>query len=206
MASMVRMLALFFFHHVYILNNSRLGPIVRINPHEVHIHDPGFYDTIYSMSHVMDKPSYTKYQFSAPGATFSTVEHELHHQRKASVSSYYSKRKIIEQAPFIQSQVDKICRRITKEYVGTGRDLNLNNVFGSFVADVATVTAFDRSYGFLDQADFISPFITSLTSLKAFAHYSIQFPWMPRLLAQVPTAWLRIMQSSITPALEFKNV
>lgn len=85
-----------------------VGPIIRINPHEVHIRDPDYYETIYSTTRLgIDKPSYAKYQFSAPGAIVSTPEHELHRQRKTVLNPFFSKRAVLKQARAIQGQVDK---------------------------------------------------------------------------------------------------
>ena len=79
------------------------GPIVRINPYEIHIRDPDYYETTYSTSmQGIDKPSYTSHQFGVPGATFSTIEHELHRQRKTALNPFFSKRRILGQAPSVQ--------------------------------------------------------------------------------------------------------
>lgn len=182
-------------------------PIVRISPYEIHIRDPDYYETIYSTSmQGIDKPSYTKHQFGAPGATFSTIEHELHRQRKTALNPFFSKRRILEQALSVQSQVDKICHRLTTEYAGTEKILKLGDLFSCFTADVATTYAFDRSYNFLDTPDFVSPFTKSIEGFKKFAHYAIQFPLIPQLLANLPDSLLLILQPGMLAAYQFKRV
>lgn len=190
--------------------NRRLniaGPIVRISPHEIHIRDPDYYETIYSTSvQGIDKPRYTKHQFGAPGATFSTVEHELHRQRKTALNPFFSKRRILEQASSVQRQVDKICHRLTTEYAGTEKVLVLGDLFSCFTADVVTSYAFDRSYNFPDAPDFISPFTKSIEGFKKFAHYAIQFPLIPQLLANLPDSLLMVLQPGMLAAYQFKRV
>jgi hypothetical protein len=182
------------------------GPIIRINPHEIHIRDPDYYESIYSNDQGIDKPVYTSYQFGSPGATFSTIGHELHRQRKAVLLPFFSKRKIIEQAPNIQSRVEEICYRLRNEYAGTDKILNLCDLFSCFTADVITRYAFDRSYDFLAAPDFISPFTKSINSFKKFGHYAIQFPWLAKLLARLPEALLMVIQPSMIAALQYKRV
>lgn len=190
-------------HHSLIIT----GPIVRISPHEIHIRDPDFYENIYSTSvQGIDKPNYTKHQFGAPGATFSTIEHELHRQRKTALNPFFSKRRILEQAPSVQCQVNKICHRLTREYAGTGKILVLGDLFSCFTADVVTSYAFDRSYNFLDAPDFISPFTKSIEGFKKFAHYAIQFPLIPQLLASLPDSLLMVLQPGMLAAYQFKRV
>ena len=188
------------------LMHPQKGPIVRITPHEIHIYDPDFYEAIYSQSQGIDKPLYAKQQFAVPGAIFSTIEHEIHRQRKAALLPYFSKRKILEQVPNIQHKVDKFCDRLANEYARTNKVLNLCDLFSCFTADIITKYAFDRSYNYLGAPDFISPFTTSINSFKKFGHYAIQFPWLPKLLARLPDILLMILQPSMVAAFQFKEV
>lgn len=184
-----------------------VGPIIRISPHEVHIRDPDYYEKIYSTTRPgIDKPSYVKYQFSAPGAIVSTPEHELHRQRKTVLNPFFSKRAVLKQAPAIQAQADKICSRLATEYAASGKVLALGDLFSSYTADVITKYAFDQTYNFLDAPDFISPFTRSIEGFKKFAHHAIQFPLLPRILARLPDRVLMTVQPGMLAALEYKRV
>src|ERR1700753_679412 len=91
------------------------GPIVRINPHEIHIQDPEAYETIYSQGQSIDKPQYFEQQFGSPGAMFGTVKHDLHKQRRSVLLPFFSKRKVTEQVPQIFQHIDKIRWRLQDE-------------------------------------------------------------------------------------------
>ena len=115
------------------INVNIAGPIVRINPHEVHIHDPEFFDIIYTQSPGYDKPSAIQYRFGAPYAAFSTPEHEIHRKRRAAMSTFFSKKSILQQSPPIQAKVDKLCGRLANDYAGKDKVVVLNHLFTCYV-------------------------------------------------------------------------
>lgn len=78
----------------------------------------------------------------------------------------------------------------------------MGDLFSSYTADVITKYAFDQTYNFL----FISPFTKSIEGFKKFAHYAIQFPCLPRVLARLPDRILMTLQPGMLAALEYKRV
>jgi hypothetical protein len=58
------------------------GPIVRINPWELHVNDPDFCDELYTgASRRRDNVAYHAGQFGNGDSAFVTVPHELHRIR-----------------------------------------------------------------------------------------------------------------------------
>lgn len=55
--------------------NLAQGPIVRINPWEVHIADPDFADVMLAGNSQFDKKIEWKARFGIPHSTFDTIEH-----------------------------------------------------------------------------------------------------------------------------------
>jgi hypothetical protein len=58
------------------------GPIVRINPWELHVSHPDFYEELYAkVGRRRDKFQYHAAQFGNPESAFGTVSHDLHRLR-----------------------------------------------------------------------------------------------------------------------------
>ena len=183
-----------------------VGPIIRISPWEIHIRDPDYYDAIYSTSRSFDKPQSVAHWSGIYNATFTTTGHALHRMRRSAIAPSFSKRKVQNRGPFIQSQLDKICSRLTQEYVGRNRILVMNDVFTCYAADVILESMFDRSYGFLDSPIFECAFGKSMKALKSMAHISAQFPWLHKLANRLPERLLLKLQPSLAAIIQMQDV
>ncbi|KAI8314310.1 Cytochrome P450 monooxygenase [Colletotrichum sp. SAR11_59] len=95
--------------------HEKYGPIVHINPDELHIDDPDFFDTLYRTSKPYDKLKQLENRFGIPGATFSTARHELHKIRRAAISPFFAKSKVREQTGDIQALMNTISRRLSTD-------------------------------------------------------------------------------------------
>lgn len=179
---------------------------MRIGPHEVHIHDPEYFDTLYAVGNAFDKPKDIQHRFGRPHASFSTPEHNLHHQRRSAISAYFSKQKIYQHAQSIHEQVGKLCARLDYEYARKGKILVLNDLLTCYAADVITNYSFNKSYHFLDEENFQSPFTLSLRGFKDFVHIFNQFPWLPRLIAMLPGTLIKTLQPSMATVVDFQEV
>ncbi|KAK3321818.1 cytochrome P450 monooxygenase-like protein, partial [Apodospora peruviana] len=135
--------------------HERYGPIVRINPDELHCNDPHFTDEIYAgPGRVRDK---WQHQINTGGAGpvsvtgFSTIPHELHRLRKGALSRYFSRQQMLkledEVLDFSQMTVDKMLR-----WAGTGEAFDVKEAFNCFTADVISQYAFGEPMGFVAQA------------------------------------------------------
>ena len=185
---------------------AKLGPIIRINPHELHIHDPEYWEVIYSTSTTFDKMKSTQYRFGAPHATFSTPEHDIHKHRRAALSKHFSKGKISQYAPYIQDRADKVCARLATEHATTGKVLRLNDLWACFVSDIITNFSFKQNYEFIDFPDFKSPFTHSIDELQKYAHVGNQFPWMFKILNRLPDSVVVSLQPMMRSIRKFEAV
>lgn len=77
--------------------HEKYGPIVRINPEELHIDDPNFYSEIYCNSistRPIDKSKKFKYRFNIPNVTFSITSVEHQRVRRAAIAPFFSKTRV----------------------------------------------------------------------------------------------------------------
>lgn len=179
----------FLWEDVENINRKKTGPIVRITPWEVHVDDYDYYETIYSTTEHYDKLKSLQHRLSAPWASFSTPEHDIHRARRSALAPFFSKRKVVNYTPFIKALVEKICRRVDTEYKGKHRVLNLNHMWASYTADAITNYAFDKQYNFLDAPDFEGRFTRDVRGIADYSQWMTFFPFLVTMGKALPP-WL----------------
>ncbi|GAP91778.1 putative cytochrome P450 [Rosellinia necatrix] len=185
--------------------HSRYGPIVRINPDEVHIDDPNFYSKLYNNRDGHDKPGYLKWRFGSPHTLFSTPEHSIHRMRRAAQDPFFSRGKVLEFAPQMRAIVDRMCDRLSDDFLDRDRYINLGDMFTSYVADITTLYAFDRDFRYLEDPDFVPPFVKAIRGFKSIAQPFAQFPWLAKLMSMMPDSVVCFLQPSMSVILAFKD-
>ena len=182
------------------------GPIIRINPTEIHISDPNFYDLAYSISKPLDKLPHLRDRFGLPDAMFSTAEHEIHRRRRMAASPYFSRRAVNNFAPFIQQRAERMCARLISEYKGSSKVVIMNEAWAAYTTDIIMFYAFAWSYDCIDCPDFIAPFTHSIKMLVETAHLGAHFPLMMKLLRCLPDAVVGTIYPVMKSILRFQNV
>ncbi|KAL9043508.1 MAG: hypothetical protein Q9214_003307, partial [Letrouitia sp. 1 TL-2023] len=181
------------------------GPIIRINPTEVHICDPDFYDAIYTSSTPFDKMKELKHRFGLPDGIHATVEHDLHHVRRIALNPYFSKRQIYFLAPYIQERATKLADRLVNEYRDSIRPVVMNDAWATYTADVVTYYCFSWSWDFLAYPDFLAPFTAMTGSLASLAHVSWHFPWLNSFFQSLPDTVLVIVNPTMKPVIALQQ-
>lgn len=127
----------FHFNELYKSRANPPGPIVRINPYEIHIDDPNYYHNFYSSSRKLKKyPWYYK----VPGVnnpSFGTEEHEAHRQRIGLYKDLFSIKSLMQFDPMIQENVTRLCGKI-EQHVGTRTPVNLSHEYRVLTSETIT--------------------------------------------------------------------
>ena len=190
--------------------HRRYGPIVRINPYELHVNDADFYEQVYpGPTKTTDKWAWSAKMFGDAGSAFSTVPHDLHRRRRAALSDFFSKRSVTDLAPMIQGAVDKLCERLVA-FQQSSEPVHLGYAWSALTADVITQYSFGRSLDLLSSPNFAVDFYEMLMAPSELTHMTKQFGWLFPLLECVPhwlvamtnppiMALIRLQQASLRP-------
>ena len=183
--------------------NRLAGPIVRINPWEIHINDPEYFETVYSAKPFSKVPWHITWNMS-PKSSLSTIDHHHHRLRRAAYNTYFSKLAINRLAPEIQARASDLCKRINAEF--KGKSINLGWALGGFATDIILHYCFATNSDCLGAKEFDAPFPRAIEALSAKSHYTMHFNWAAQLLTLLPIWFLRILNPGIASFFNFQEV
>ncbi|KAL8784188.1 MAG: hypothetical protein Q9195_009135 [Heterodermia aff. obscurata] len=130
--------------------HNQYGPIVRINPDELHISDASFYNEIYAggTKKVDGHLPFTR-STGVSKSMFAAVDHNLHQFRRNILANFFSKRSIVNIQPLIHSHIEILLSKLN-EASADGTIVNLTTLMAAFTADVISHYSYGVSLGCLD--------------------------------------------------------
>lgn len=127
---------------------------MRINPDEIHILDPDYYDTIHGSSNVKrDKHAAFVALANAPTSSFATVSHEHHRLRRKGINHLFSKLAISKFEPAIQAKVDILASRFRKA-IETKEIIRADVAYNALTMDTICQYGFAEDDAYLLEPDF----------------------------------------------------
>ncbi|KAI0178062.1 putative cytochrome P450 [Pestalotiopsis sp. NC0098] len=128
------------------------GPIVRINPEELHCNDPEFVDEIYaSGGRIRDKHQHFLNANSGPvsSASFGSRLHEVHRMRRSAVNKSFSR----TQMKILEPEIHELTQYFCDKLLAWVKDepLDLVTAFSCFTSDTISNYAYGEPLGFLAQ-------------------------------------------------------
>jgi cytochrome P450 len=159
---------------------------VRINPYELHVADPDFYDQLYTgPSQLRDKYEWSARMFGNPLSVLGTVPHEQHRRRRAALNPYFSKQSILRLMPVILSKIRRLCQRF-EEFQKSKQPLNIDIAYSALTMDIITEYCFAEPYGCMDDPDFMPQWPKGLMEASETSHLNKQFGWLLPLMKTLP--------------------
>lgn len=165
------------------------GPIIRINPNEVHIDDPEYYDTIYSHNLQLDKLESFNHRWNAPGSVQVTGPHALHKVRCTAINPFFSKCQIVLLWPYILSKAEKLCTSL-QDIADTRTVFLLTRAFGCFPLDAITEYGFGNCFNALNNPEISPPLVGIVEHLMEQVHVVTHIPLLLAFTNASP-AWLQ---------------
>ena len=176
--------------------HRKYGPIVRINPDELHIQDSSYWETMYAPSRPVRRvPGFGIRLCHPPVGAGVTEDPVLYRARRSTLDRFFSKRRIGDFGVEVQARCNTLLRRVEKEYVeeGTGRVLNLSHMWECYAADLAVHVVFGQEHGTISSPDFHSPINRAWEDImeteKFFAHFPFAF-YLTTILPKWIVTWL----------------
>ena len=185
--------------------HSIYGPIVRINPTEVHIKDPDWYDELYAAGgRKRDKSDWYNAR-SGGESVFSTVGHDHHRLRRTALNQYFSKASIVKLEDLIRDKVDRLADTF-RASMAKGESIETHTAFVAMTLDVISHYAFGKSFGLLEIPGFSPEWKHNLHGAIEAGIVSRYLPWLVDILFKMPL-WLAIWMNPVVAFFaKFQNV
>ncbi|KAI0201519.1 cytochrome P450 [Astrocystis sublimbata] len=166
--------------------HRKYGPIVRINPDEVHLDDPEMLDTIFpGAGRKTNKPEVVGKRTGTPNSMVATMDHDMHRRRRGAVSAFFSNASIRRLEPIMKDHMQRMLLKIA-EYGRTGKPVQLHHLFKACTSDVITMYAFGDSFGFLDETDRGRPYFEATDMFFGLTHLFGHATWVAVLMQSLP--------------------
>ncbi|KAF2843056.1 cytochrome P450 [Patellaria atrata CBS 101060] len=186
--------------------HKEYGPLIRINPHEIHCNDPNFIDDIFpGATKKTNKYRFTGRRTMTKNSMVATIQHDVHRQRRGAVANFFSSARIRKLEPIITISLEKILGRM-ESASKTGEVMSLNYVFKAATSDIITKYAFGNSTNFLDYPDYNMPFMKAVDSVFKMNHALMHFPWLGPLLEASPRWFCRILAPGLFDLMKMQEV
>jgi cytochrome P450 len=172
---------------------------VRINPREIHIKDPRYYDEVYSLgSRRQEKDPQLVPAFLSPHSVVSTIDHEHHRVRKNLLKNFFSRRSLERLAPTINTSTELLCQKLRRAN-STDQPVQLESLFANLTGNVISHCAFGQSYDYLRQnGDVINDIQHGAVTFAVGFQINRFFPVFRSVMLRVPTQLLKTLLPQFT--------
>ncbi|KAF2755292.1 cytochrome P450 [Pseudovirgaria hyperparasitica] len=166
------------------------GPIIRVSPHEVHIVDLEFLDTIYSSSKARNKDPWRVKTLDVAQSVGDSADHELHRRRRASLVPFFSKPAVSKIERVIKQKLYSL-HDVFDVYKFEGRPINLCDLYFGFTQDIVKNYCFGHDEELISDMGRAKQARNQLTTFMMHSHINVHFGWINRTLRKLPAAMLK---------------
>lgn len=111
--------------------HKQYGPIVRINPHELHVSDAEFYPTLYARgNNKRNRDPWHTAALTLDDSVLSSPDHDLHRKRRAALNPFFSTNSTSRLLPLVQERLAILNGKL-EELRDTNTVVNLVHAFSA---------------------------------------------------------------------------
>ncbi|KAM0277611.1 hypothetical protein ACHAO9_012497 [Fusarium lateritium] len=181
--------------------HEKYGPIVRINPNEVHIKDPQVFHEIYGQKTKFTKDPFA-YSFGVPTAINVLLDPIVHRQRREMLNPSFSKRRINMLEDLMYEELDRVFEKIT-EFVNQGRVIPIQEAYYCYAGDIISRVIFGKCLNLIEMPDFATDKIEEIRGFTKGVWISIHFGAIRNLMMNMPQWLVRMMNESWVGIIDF---
>jgi hypothetical protein len=171
-----------------------IGPVVRINPWEVHISDADFFNAFHGNSK-LDKWEWYYNMFGNTLGTVGTGPAALHRARRGVIAKFFSAANVAKLEPRLEARVRTLCDRI-EDHRKAGKVVDISNAFRCYATDIVTDYAAPHTRDFLNTPDFSAAFSRVMRDISSLLSWQRHFRIIIPLLLVIPRSIAEMMDSS----------
>ncbi|EED22467.1 flavonoid 3-hydroxylase, putative [Talaromyces stipitatus ATCC 10500] len=186
--------------------HEKYGPIVRINPDELQVADPDWYDTLNAAGGaIRHKYPPAANLVGTPLGVFGTIDHHVHRIRKAPVASYFGRGSVIQSQSVLRSGVEELSDRFHQLYV-SGDTINLRATLLAFATDLLAIYGFGGSLGISDSEEKVMEFMHTMNAVAVVTPFFKQFPDLLPWLFMLKPWMVKLIYPAVLPMLKLHRV
>ncbi|EAA64872.1 hypothetical protein AN2040.2 [Aspergillus nidulans FGSC A4] len=165
--------------------HEKYGPIVRINPHELHCNDHRFINEIYAGgTRKRDKPVHqVTGSEAAAHATFSTTDHDVHRMRRNALAKFFSRAQVLRLEPTVRGLAERLCDKMLR--TEKGRPFHVGAAYSQFTADVISGYCLGENLGLMGQEGWEEQIVDEVATVLRLGCTLRFVPWWKHVLGVV---------------------
>ncbi|KAJ5738047.1 benzoate 4-monooxygenase cytochrome P450 [Penicillium malachiteum] len=173
--------------------HRKYGPVIRINPNEIHIDDPYFFDQVFNQTNGRaEKPIGTAEAFGPYSSSLATQHHDLHRVRRSALNPFFSKKSVNDLVPVMWKPIYMLLDRL-RNASQTGEVMNMKYFYAAVTLDIINSYCFAREPVVVNVPDFGRESVDNIDSFLRVSLLNIHFPWVLRFTTSLPDRVNRIL-------------
>ncbi|CAG9972528.1 unnamed protein product, partial [Clonostachys byssicola] len=178
-------------HEVY-------GPVVRVNPDELHINDSTFVEKIYvnPASGVRNKYPPSALMIGAPESGAGTIHHDIHRKRRLAMGAKFSKQEAATATELIYDNVELVLKNVDRHIKERGvAEMRINWMAFSF--DTLSGYLFGKPMCMLEDEEMTKGWFRTVKAVAVTTPFAKQFPWFIPNATKLPLWVIRAISPDI---------